>query len=454
MNKRLLILAALSLLITGCTTNNTNNTQNTSLNSVLSEADSEPQSSEEISSETSTESHSSSESVEEGVITSWPEDLENAMLSFIEEVLPVAPFDAETFDYGFNEYNELVLCDDNLINIFPDYNPKLIAAGYSKITDNEGYECYQKIKEDSLTINVYCAYFEATDSYNAGNQINISATYPITEDYLLSEGYELIHGWPTSLINETIDGTDSLLPVPAIESDGDWYVSSGSEDEDDGSYYLYTDLAIKGEHEEEYLATLLELGYEYDDYFGCAYDPDSENGHEIYFYDMDGFFLVFIYGPYLYATCDVASEKENNDGTREATFMFAGQMADGTLLDGVSYETDSVKISFSKNENNLEPKYYANGQTVRFYPQNSVTITDRSVDFDIDYIELYIGSSKSPFTGAPSDFEIDNGTLESNYEIAKVYGLSETSVTVTFGSEFSKGNLGISQIIVYLVPDE
>ena len=279
----------------------------------------------------------------------------------------------------------------------------------------------------------------------------------ITEEYLLEMDYEANNGWPSDVVEMVLEGTDSTLTVPTIYEDNTWYIYCDFFEDEYGDY-LYVDMFTKGEGAEAYEELLVTAGYEiYEGY--DAYDLYADNGPEIFYMDIDGFLNITVCGPYLEVPPElgeVGYEVEQDDNSVDVSFVFPGNIEDQTILDGVSYETYRARITFAmgSNANKNAPKYYDNGETVRMYPCNSVTIDCLDNGYDIDYIELSIGSMKGSFTGKASDFEVNNGTVSSDNEVATISNITSSSVIVMMNSGFTSGNIGFSKIAVHLIPSE
>lgn len=302
---------------------------------------------------------------------------------------------------------------------------------------------------------------EQSSSEQSSSEIDSSSSEEeiiITEEYLLEMDYEANDGWPYDIVEEVMMGTDSTLTVPTIYEDSTWYTYFDLFEDEYGDYF-YVDMFVKGEGAEAYEELLVTAGYEiYEGY--DAYDLYADNGPEIFYMDIDGFLNITVCGPYLEVPPElgeVGSEVEHEDDhSIDVSFVFPGNVEDQTILDGISYETDHARITFAtgENANKNAPKYYDNGETLRMYPCNTVTIDCISSDYDIDYIELYIGSMKGSFTGQASDFEVTDGTISSDYEVVTISNITDFTVTVMMNSGFTSGNIGFNKIAVHLIPSE
>ncbi len=255
------------------------------------------------------QSGNTSTTSESGPITDWPDGLKSDLMSYLGELIPVAPFDSGTLEYGESLLGGYVIYDENDQNIFNGYGEKLNQAGYLAHLDEEGFEYYTKRVANGWDARLDCEYFEATDEYAAGNQITIS--FPYTANNLLKSDYVLHDGWPTDAVNEATAGGDSSLSVPSIYADDEWYVLTGLEESDYGSYN-YVCLAIQGSGEADYESMLKTAGYTIEE--GYATDPNAENGTEISFFEQDGFFLINIYGPYISESETITPESLVADG--------------------------------------------------------------------------------------------------------------------------------------------
>lgn len=312
-----------------------------------SEASSE-QSSE--SSESSESSSGSSSEQQGGVVTEWPADLQADLLDYIGEVVPVAPLNLDSLYYGFSLFGDYMIYDDNQNDVLGDYGEKLESVGYTADVDDYGDECYIKEKDDGV-ITIYAGFDPAEGgTYEPGNVIDIYFEPVLSEDDILEAGYEKVTGWPATLIEATIDGTDSLLEVPEFYINSFWYVASDLV-EDDGDYYMWAGLAIPDSHASEYQALLEDAGYDIeDDYY--ATDPAAENGHEIEFFDSYGWFFINVYGPYI----DEPEDPITVDALIEAGY----EKVEGwpkTMVDAFIEGTDVAALTGV----NLEGDWYALG---------------------------------------------------------------------------------------------
>ena len=109
--------------------------------------------------------------VENGVVVAWPEDLASDMETYLGEQIPVAPFEAETFDYVY------WVEDGSFEGMIADASAESIAEAYEQILLDAGYECLGEGMDSYLVAymkdNIYIefGYFPGDDNYVAGNEL-------------------------------------------------------------------------------------------------------------------------------------------------------------------------------------------------------------------------------------------------------------------------------------------
>ena len=117
-------------------------------------------------------------------ISAYPAELLSNLNDLFGEAIPVAPFDGNTLDYGYDDeyedygYGHYVIFDDYPNNIFSGYESKL--TGYTKSKDEENNDVYTKTTANGTELELYFDFYEATSEYPAGNQIDLF--YPIEEE--------------------------------------------------------------------------------------------------------------------------------------------------------------------------------------------------------------------------------------------------------------------------------
>ena len=175
---------------------------------------------------------------------------------------------------------------------------------------------------------------------------------------------------------------------------------------------------------------------------GWVYDSDEV---EIDVGLNNGFTLIDIYGPYL--APEVVSEEEQEDGSIDVSFTFAGALTDQTAYDG--FESTSASVAFSQGGNGSNaPKYYDNGEAIRCYAKNTVTISAAS-GLTINSVTIEVGFLK---TLKPSDIGVSSGTVSASGTSAPatvtISGVNASTLTITVGPSASSGNIGFSSIKV------
>ena len=141
-------------------------------------------SSTSTSGSTTGSSTSSTEAPAYSPISVYPDELLADLNTLFGEDIPVAPFDNNTFDYGYDDsyeeygYGHYVIYDDYPTNIFSGYESKL--TGYTKGTDEEGETVFTKTTANGTELELYFDFYEATDEYAAGNQIDLF--FPSSEE--------------------------------------------------------------------------------------------------------------------------------------------------------------------------------------------------------------------------------------------------------------------------------
>ena len=414
---------------------------------------SEGSSSEEMSSEESSSEGLSSEESSGGSSTSeegsgeWSKDIQEEMMLYLGEVLPFVQLDEATLVYGYtliyDYFPAYVLYDDSEVDLFEGYGDKLIEAGY---VYNESWDSYDK---EALDLSVEFGWLEATEDTPAGNFITVYCPEymePITEDLLIEEGYTKVTGWPTAKVDAVVDG--SGVTIPSINEEGEWYYLEGSNSNDYGTY-LYILLVTKGEYAKAYDAKLTAADILYDEDYDAYYDINEEI--EVALYENNGFTVIEVYGPYLDSGNEGAvSEVTNLDGTITSTFDFTGFSSESTAsVDGTLVKSTSASVSYAKGTGGVDPKYYYNGDSIRVYPGNTITIsalngaTLNEVNISLDGGSL--SSNISSYTVSSGEASLEDG----------VFTVTDIDAsTLTIGVVGSSGHIRVASIEVTVTPAE
>ena len=129
------------------------------------------------------EENTNTDSNDEPQVSLWAEDIKAEMLEYIGEELPYVAFKEETFYHDIDDtyadegYWYYVIGDDNEENLLEGYGDLLIAAGYEYNTD-ETYGDYYTKTINNFEVEVTFDYYEATASYDAGNEIEVLIPEP------------------------------------------------------------------------------------------------------------------------------------------------------------------------------------------------------------------------------------------------------------------------------------
>lgn len=119
----------------------------------------------------------------------WSDEVKAHLISKLGETIPYAPFDKESFDYGYDTSDDCWYAfDDNLNNIFDGYEAKLLGSGYEAGVlelEDEEYDAYFKTTANGseIALMFYWSdeYYDEEEEYTipAGNEIDV---------YVLSKG--------------------------------------------------------------------------------------------------------------------------------------------------------------------------------------------------------------------------------------------------------------------------
>lgn len=379
----------------------------------------------------------------------WPEGIKDELNEYLGELIPFVQLDEESLTHDYNvDYGCYYLYDDSEVDAFAniDYANKLILAGYTEKETDYGTGYFKDVPSDNHA-QLYFGWEEATSSTTAGNFITIYLDPIISEQLLLNNGYEKHNGWPTDIVESTLEGSN--LELEGVELTADWYVVNDLyTDDDEGESYYYALLAVQAECGDEMAANCLAAGIEYDDIWDCYYDEDTEV--EVDIVEKDGWTLIDIYGPTVYG--DVAGETINTDGSITVEFTFEGNLADGKTFDGEGFVTEHASITFNKGEANTAPTYYSNGNTIRCYAKNTISF-ECSTGYGVSSVVLTIGSSNNKkWDNAASLYTLNSGTAVATEETTTITGINTDPFTIGLGMDKTGGNIAFSKIVVTLTP--
>lgn len=164
----------------------------------------------------------------------WPQAIQDEMMEYLGVVLPFVQLNEETIYSGYEEYPDYYyglyyIGDDNEVDVFGGYGQKLVNAGFEAVTGDEGETAFFMLVNDA-ELYVSFGWFEATDTYNAGNEIAVELLFPegeldSEEDYD-SEPYSEENPSEGD-VSEDISEDDSEDPSHGDEEDSS---SQGSEE--------------------------------------------------------------------------------------------------------------------------------------------------------------------------------------------------------------------------------
>lgn len=386
--------------------------------------------------------------------SNWSKEVQDAMVTYIGEVLPYVELNEETLTYGYDDswggfgLYQFLIYDDNETNVLEGYGDKLVAAGFEYTEseyEGEVYISYDKTNEVGF-VSVDYKYEEATEETAAGNTISVSIPQYIDEEILLNQGYEKQTGFPTAVVEQTLEG--SGITMNAVNPDGEWFVASNLYvDEENGSSYYCAYLVTKGDYFDAVAEDFAGQDLTYDEEYGCYYDASLATDVELYVSVVRGYTTFDLFGQTI--SPEVTSEEEQSDGSIDVSFTFAGTLNDGETFDNAGFESTSARVDFSKGGNGSNaPKYYDNGQTIRCYAKNTITISAAS-GLKINSVTLEVGSLK---TLKPSDIGVSSGTVSATGTSAPatvtISGVNASTLTITVGPSASSGNIGFSSIKV------
>ena len=296
----------------------------------------------------------------------WDVDVQAEMLEIVGDVLPYVEFDQDTFYHRYSDYYEdygigsYVLGDDNDYDVFFDYGDRLLAAGFEYAPGTSSYYGagdYVKTLDSGVEIAVSFQYFEATSSYNAGNQITVFIPIyvePYTEDYFLENGFTKVAGWPADVIELAFDDPYRFGPV---NENGDWFKridtkpGSGT---NEGKWRTTGYIASEGDWTEQLAASLLNCGFVYSDYYDDYEFADNYNVY-IQMAFQGGYTLVFIVGPWVER--DIEIDLPGVEGVNDAIVeYFAGK---GTEVTCPEYTSTNANAYMEVSSNVI--KVYGSG---------------------------------------------------------------------------------------------
>ena len=385
----------------------------------------------------------------------WSEEVSAAMTLYAGEVLPYLNFDEGTLTYGYNDYYSIFyVYDDNEVDVTEGYADKLIAAGFEAVENDDGeggtYVTYNKINDLGF-ISVDFGWMEADEDYPAGNFLNVSVPAYVDEDILAEQGYSKQAGFPTDLVEFTLEG--SGITLSPLNANGEWWVADELyEDEDEGSYYCAY-LATQGNYFDAIYDDLTGQGLAYYESMGCFYDELFNTDAMIYVSIVRDFTIIDIYGQTLEPEKpDVASEKQNEDGSITVTYTFANALVEGTSYEE-TFESESCNLTVGKGGNtNNAPTYYTSGASLRCYYKNTLVL-EAAQGYEIQSVNLTVGFVKNLTI---NDVSASAGTVSASGTVpgatVAVSGVNAGSLTITVGANATKGNVGFSAIEVVVAP--
>ena len=240
----------------------------------------------------------------------WDIDVQAEMLKYVGEVLPFVEFNADSFYHNYSDYYEdygigmYILGDDNDYDVFFDYGDRLLAAGFEYAPGTSSYYGlgdYVKTLDDGTEVAVEFQYYEATSTYNAGNQITVYIPVyiePYTEEYWLENQFEKVSGWPADVIELAFDEPNRFGP---INENGDWFKrvetkpGSGA---NAGKFRTTGYLTTAGDFTDVLIADLLSSGFIYSDYYNDYEFPEDENVY-INASFQGGYTIIYMVGPWV-----------------------------------------------------------------------------------------------------------------------------------------------------------
>ena len=405
----------------------------------------------------------------------WSEDIQADMLNYFGEVLPYAPLDEETLDtyydrstvssYGFATY---YVYDSSATDAFDGYGDKLVASGFELVEDDDG-DYYTKTFGNDFELDVSFIWNEETEETYQGN--TLTANFEVFVDTSTGES-----GWPVFAEEDMLYYLGEILPYAQYNAETLYseydptYESLGM-----GMYYLGDD----NENDvltSDYASKLTAKGYVLDseygtydktladgavlsvsfDYFEADDDYNAGNEIEVYIYyfgldDDDGGGEGQGEEGGQTDNDDVASEVTNADGSISVSFSFEGVLNDQEDVDGRTFSSAhaSLSLSVGTNASDVTPKYYSNGDTLRCYTGNTLEFNAAN-NFKISEVEITIGSHKT-LQGQASDFSVNHGTVVVGNGVATISGVNNNSLTVAIAPTQTKGNLGLTNIVVTIV---
>ena len=390
----------------------------------------------------------------------WSEEVAAAMELYCGEVLPYAEFNEESISYEYDDslgglgLFQFIISDSNETNVLEGYDEKLVAAGF-EYTEFEyqgtTYISYDKTNEVGF-ISVDFKYKEATEVAAAGNEISVAIPQLIDEEVLLAQGYEKQTGFPAELVEETLEG--SGITMEEINPDGEWFVASTIYvDEEDGSSYYCAYLVTEGDYFDDVADDFEGQGLVYDDEYGCFYDPTQTTDAEFYVSVVRNYTMFDLFGQTIEPEKpDIASEKQNEDGSITVTYTFANTLVEGTSYEE-TFESESCNLTVGKGGNtNNAPTYYTSGASLRCYYKNTL-VFEAAQGYEIQSVNLTVGFVKNLTI---NDVSASAGTVSASGNVpgatVAVSGVNAGSLTITVGANATKGNVGFSAIEVVVAP--
>ncbi len=389
----------------------------------------------------------------------WSKEVQEFMMTAFGELLPYAALNQDTMYYylddTYAEYGiyDVIIGDDNETNVLTDYDQKLIDAGYTPTEYGTSGIFYDKTTANGLEVSLSYGYYDANGETPAGNEIDVQFIYtepeeedPINIDELEEKGYTKVTGWPSDQIDFVL--ADSGHVINGVNLEGVWYYYSGTETNSAGTYQ-YTHLVCEGDFTQDFVASIENTGFSYDESTESYFSSDDAIQIEVEL--NNGNTSIYVFGDYIKE--DIVSEDIDDDGNLVVTLQFADALQDGTIFEGdEAIGNDAIQFvpAYGSNKNNA-PKYYDNGSTLRFYYGNTMTFT-ATEGYEILKVELNVGSKKD-LTPA-SDISANKGTFSFADDVATISDVNSDELVVTIGAGKTKGNIGFSSVVITLAEVE
>ena len=192
----------------------------------------------------------------------WGDFINGAMKMCLSEVLPFVALNEETTYCSFEidmdaqgTYGEFIIGDDNETNLIEGFVAKLLKKGYEFVEpgEDESFDpYYYKSDEETYGIYVYANYHEATDEFDAGNEIQAyyeSSNVSFPTDFKLAQAYYKANGIKNVKIPAFTTEAEELQLSITYSSQYD--------------YLRYDYYGVTREEMDAYAESLEEYGYRY-----------------------------------------------------------------------------------------------------------------------------------------------------------------------------------------------